>query len=58
LSGTAIGDIERAEAFLTVESLFLISWALGVSASELLAELDSSVGGPSEFMVFPDDESS
>jgi len=56
MSGTAIGEIERAEAFMTIESLFLVAAALDVSASNLIAELDAFVGGPSEFVQFERDQ--
>ena len=53
MSGTAISEIERAAAFVTVESLFLIAAALGVQASTLLMELDPLVREPSELADLP-----
>jgi transcriptional regulator with XRE-family HTH domain len=54
MSGTAIGEFERATAFMSVTTLLVIAHALGLRASELLDALDFLVGDPS--IDFEDDE--
>ena len=53
MSTTAISDIERAEAFPTMESLFVLAVALNVSSADLIQGLDSLVLEPSEFVKLP-----
>ena len=54
MSGTAIGQIERAETFMALESLFLVASAFGIDAAALIADLDALVAGPSDFSTTQD----
>ena len=52
LSVTAVSDIERADAFVALESLLLIARALEVPVAQLVDGLDAYVSDPSEFATF------
>jgi transcriptional regulator with XRE-family HTH domain len=52
LSVTAVSDIERADAFVALESLFLVARALEVSVAQLVDGLDAHITDASAFVTF------
>lgn len=49
MSGTAISQYERADAFVSIDALFVIAKALDLTAADLLRDLDVMIGEPSDF---------